>query len=139
MALLAIIYLLLFGARAIVLIQEPLWIAKLAGVLMLAFPLVGAWSIYKEIQFGFNAQELASRAVREGVQELLFSYRPSGKPTKESAKVAFDQVSMKADLSSWQDNYLLAQAYEANGDRRRARLHLRRAISLANNAKSSQP
>ena len=128
MTLLTLVYLYLMTGRALTLLADSNWVAKLMGAGMLVFPLVAAWALYRELQFGIRSQRLISRAMAEGLNELQLELRPSGRATKESAKREFDRV--KADFKdSWQDWLLLAEAYEAAGDRRRARAAMRQAIT----------
>ncbi len=128
MTLLTLVYLYLMTGRALTLLADPNWIAKLMGAGMLVFPLIAAWALYREIQFGIRSQRLISRAMDEGLSELQLELRPSGRATKESAEREFDRV--KATFNdSWQDWLLLAEAYDASGDRRRARAAMRQAIA----------
>lgn len=128
MTLLTLVYLYLMTGRALTLLADSNWIAKLMGAGMLVFPLVAAWALYRELQFGIRSQRLISRAMAEGLNELQLELRPSGRATKESAEREFHRV--KADFKdSWQDWLLLAEAYEAAGDRRRARAAMRQAIT----------
>lgn len=125
---LTLVYLYLMTGRALTLLADPNWIAKLMGAGMLVFPLIAAWALYREIQFGIRSQRLISRAMDEGLSELQLELRPSGRATKESAEREFDRV--KATFNdSWQDWLLLAEAYDASGDRRRARAAMRQAIA----------
>lgn len=125
---LTLVYLYLMTGRALTLLADPNWIAKLMGAGMLVFPLIAAWALYREIQFGIRSQRLISRAMDEGLSELHLELRPSGRATKESAEREFDRV--KATFNdSWQDWLLLAEAYDASGDRRRARAAMRQAIA----------
>ena len=125
---LTLVYLYLMTGRALTLLADPNWIAKLMGAGMLVFPLIAAWALYREIQFGIRSQRLISRAMDEGLSELQLELRPSGRATKKSAEREFDRV--KATFNdSWQDWLLLAEAYDASGDRRRARAAMRQAIA----------
>ncbi|MEY4961888.1 MAG: hypothetical protein RLZZ249_585 [Actinomycetota bacterium] len=128
MTVLTLVYLYLMTGRALTLLADPNWIAKLMGAGMLVFPLVAAWALYREIQFGIRSQKLIARAMKDGLNELQLELRPSGRATKESAEREFERV--KANFNdSWQDWLLLAEAYDASGDRRRARAAMRQAIA----------
>lgn len=128
MTLLTLVYLYLMTGRALTLLADPNWIAKLMGAGMLVFPLVAAWALYREIQFGIRSQKLIARAMKDGLNELQLELLPSGRATKESAEREFERV--KANFNdSWQDWLLLAEAYDASGDRRRARAAMRQAIA----------
>lgn len=132
MAALALGYVLLFGYRAVVLISgnEPVGIA--IGILMLLFPAVAIWSIWSELKFGIAAENLARQLVADGFPALDLELRPSGKATKESATKAFESAKELAQVheADWRHWYRLGEAYEAAGDRKRARAAIRQAIKL---------
>ena len=137
MTLLALTYVLLLGGRALALLGEANPIAVAMGAGMLLFPIVALWAIWKEIQFGFAAEALTKRALAENLAELELELRPSGRATKESAAKAFDRLKQEFDENKWTDWYLLSEAYEASGDRKRARFSMRKALLLANQTEPS--
>lgn len=137
MTLLALTYVLLLGGRAVALLGETSPIAVAMGAGMMLFPLVAVWAIWREIQFGFAAEALTRRALAENLPELELELRPSGRATKESAAIAFDQLKQDFDENDWTNWYLLSEAYEASGDRKRARASMRKALLLSNQPKSS--
>ncbi len=139
MSALALLYVFLLLGRGVILIQEPSWAAKAMGVGILVLPLFALWSIFSELRFGLQAQRLAERLQAEGVPELALEFRPSGRATKDSAAKEFERVSAELnETETWQLWFQLGQSYDANGDRRRARAAIRKAIVLANNPNSSQ-
>lgn len=135
MAALAVIYVVLLGQKAVLLLLEPSLVAKAMGVSLLVLPAIAAWAILTEIRFGIDAERLA----RINSQPLLqFVLRPSGKPTKESAAAEFERVKAQVsqDLGNWELWFRLGESYEAAGDRKLARKSIRKAIKLANNSKA---
>lgn len=139
MSALTLVWVFSFAGRGLILLQEPDPVAKALGFGILVLPVFALWSIFTELRFGFRAQKLAERLYRNGSGELNLEYRPSGKPTEESAKREFDRISsLLAANESWQLWFQLGQAYEANGDRKRARAAIRKAIALANDAQAAQ-
>lgn len=135
MAALAVIYVVLLGQKAVLLLLEPSLVAKAMGVALLVLPAIAAWAILTEIRFGIDAERLA----RINSQPLLqFELRPSGKPTKESATAEFERVKAQVsqDLGNWELWFRLGESYEAAGDRKLARKSIRKAIKLANNSKA---
>lgn len=135
MAALAVIYVVLLGQKAVLLLLEPSLVAKAMGVALLVLPAIAAWAILTEIRFGIDAERLA----RINSQPLLqFELRPSGKPTKESAAAEFERVKAQVsqDLGNWELWFRLGESYEAAGDRKLARKSIRKAIKLANNSKA---
>jgi cytochrome c-type biogenesis protein CcmH/NrfG len=65
--------------------------------------------------------------------ELKFEFRPSGRATKESAAIVFAEYAKKvaADADNYLNWFALGLAYDAAGDRRRARASMRRALKLS--------
>lgn len=135
MTALAVIYVLLLGQKAVLLLLEDNWVAKAMGAALIFLPLVAAWAILTEVKFGIDAEKLA----RSNTQpQLSFELRPSGRPTKESAQAEFERIKslVSQDLENWELWFRLGECYDASGDRKLARKSIRKAIKLANNAKS---
>ena len=125
---------LLFG-RGVVLLAEPNLSIQLMGLAIIVLPVFAIWSIVVELRFGFRAQQLAKRLADEGFPQLAVELRPSGKATKESAASEFSRISAEIQAEeTWQLWFRLGEAYDANGDRKRARQSIRKAIALANNS-----
>lgn len=133
----ALTYVFLLGGRALTMLAEPNPVAIAMGVGMLVFPVFAIWAILREIKFGIDAEKITKRALSIELPELELVLRPSGRATKESAALAFDSVKQNFDESQWTQWLLLSEAYEASGDRKRARESMRKAISLANQAEAS--
>lgn len=135
MSMLALVFVALLFGRGIVLLADPNPSIQLMGIAIMVLPLFAIWSIFVELRFGFWAQKLARRLVEEDFPELAVELRPSGKATKESAASEFSRISSEIQADeSWQLWFRLGEAYDANGDRKRARQSIRRAIALANNS-----
>jgi hypothetical protein len=133
MALLLALYLVLVGQRAVlfVLTGEP--IAVVIGVVLVVFPLVGAWALVRELMFGSSTQRLVRQLGEEGalpVDDL--PKRASGRPLRDAADAEFGAYrdAVEADDTDWRAWFRLGLAYDASGDRRRARHALRTAITL---------
>jgi hypothetical protein len=140
MSALTLLWVFSLAGRGLILLQEPDPVAQIMGLAILVLPVFAVWSIFSELRFGIRAQKLGERLVAEGVSDLSLEYRASGKATKESAQREFDRVSQALSQGeSWQLWFQLGQAYDANGDRKRARSAIRRAIALANESESSKP
>lgn len=134
MAFLLVIYVALLANTGLALIGTDLLIGQLMGALILTFPILGAWVIYVELRFGLAAQRLVSRVEAEGTwPDLGIETRPSGRAIRSSADAAFKKFSDEAmrDYSNWHSWFTLSLAYDACGDRRRARMAMRKAIALA--------
>lgn len=135
MSALLLIYVALLANLGITMLGGDNLLVKSMGALILAFPLLGAWSIWVELKFGLAAEKLCRRSQTEGTwPDLGIELRPSGRPVRASADAAFAkwqaQVNAKPEL--WQSWLNLSLAYDACGDRRRARAAMRKAIALAN-------
>ncbi|RIJ56041.1 hypothetical protein [Clavibacter phaseoli] len=133
MSALMLLYLVLLGQRAVlfVLSGEPVGIAVSVGLLILS--LVGAWALVRELWFGVRSARLARILDEEGglpVDDL--PTRASGRPVREAADASFPgyQAEVEQDPASWRAWFRLGLAYDASGDRRRARGAIRRAIAL---------
>ncbi|PJI94395.1 hypothetical protein [Luteimicrobium subarcticum] len=106
--------------------------AVLGGALVVA-PLVGVWYIGREWWFAVQVQRLADHLHERGelpVDDLPRS--PGGRidRTVADAQFAERQAEVEADPSDWKRWFNLAFAYDASGDRKRARETLRHAVAL---------
>ncbi|GAA1874351.1 hypothetical protein GCM10009715_21320 [Paeniglutamicibacter psychrophenolicus] len=111
--------------------EEP--IAKVIGVAALVIPLVGVWILIREVLFGSRTQKMASILASEGLlPEDNLPRTPSGRIVKAAADEDFVQYKeeVEANPESWKSWHRLALAYDAAGDRRRARESMRKAIGL---------
>jgi tetratricopeptide (TPR) repeat protein len=135
MTALAVIYVVLLGQKAVLLILDNNWVAKAMGFALLVLPIVAAWAILTEVKFGIDAERLAKS---NSLPELQLELRPSGRATKESAQVEFDRIKLlvSQDLENWELWFRLGECYDASGDRKLARKSIRKAIKLANNSKA---
>jgi tetratricopeptide (TPR) repeat protein len=135
MTALAVIYVVLLGQKAVLLILDNNWVAKAMGLALLVLPIVAAWAILTEVKFGIDAERLAKT---NSLPELQLELRPSGRATKESAQVEFERIKalVSQDLENWELWFRLGECYDASGDRKLARKSIRKAIKLANNSKS---
>jgi tetratricopeptide (TPR) repeat protein len=134
MALLTLIYTGLLANTGVTLLvlDEP--VAKLMGALILVFPIFSIWLTIREFVFGVQVERLASKIEREGKwPHFAFEYRPSGRPTRESADRVFESFAIAAqnNPSSAHAWFSLGLAYDAAGDRKRARQAMRKALVLS--------
>lgn len=132
MAVLLALYVALVGWRAVQFVQtgEPVAIAM--GVALIVLPVLAAWAIWRELQFGVRSQRLVERLESEGGLDLGLPVRPSGRPERAAADAAFPEFrdAVEAEPDSWRAWLRLGLAYDAAGDRRRARRAVRKAIEL---------
>jgi hypothetical protein len=133
MAVLLALYLVLVAQHAIVLLGTGILVGQLEGVALLVLPIIGAWALIAELLFGARAQRLLRLMTERGalpVDDL--PHLPSGRPVRAAADAEFPkyQAEVEAAPEDWTRWYRLALAYDASGDRRRARWATRRAIRL---------
>jgi len=127
------LYVWLVAARAVALLRTgaPVGIALGAGVLLL--PLLGVWSIVREWRLAVDVQHMADELAAVGalrVDDLPRS--PGGRIDRTAAGAQFEvtRAEVEAVPDDWGSWYRLAFAYDAAGDRRRAREALRTASRL---------
>lgn len=136
LALACTVYLVVIGFQAVVLIRSGELVAVLLGLGLLVLPIVGAWVVVKELQFGAATQRLARALQAEGALPADdLPRRPSGRPDVAAADARFRQREQElgADSGNWRRWFFLAVAYDDSGDRRRGRAAMRRAIALHQN------
>jgi hypothetical protein len=121
----------LSSAMQFIMADEPL--AKAIGVAALVVPLLGVWILIREVLFGTRTQKMASILASEGLlPEDNLPRTPAGRIIKASADEDFVQYKeeVEANPESWKSWHRLALAYDASGDRRRARDAMRTAIGF---------
>lgn len=116
------VYLLLLGQLALALIAtwDPMAIGL--GLAVLAFPVIGAWAVWRELRFGFALQHLSQEFGKEPTTGF------------EAARTA-----VRTNESDWRAWYALGKAYDRDGDRKRARSAMRQAIALQRAAAVAPP
>ena len=134
MAALLLLYLVFTIQYAVRLILDPAPVGKAIGWALLVLPLIGLWVLVAELLFGMRAERLAARLEREGrlsVDDL--PKLPSGRADPAEADKRFPeyQAAVEASPDDWGAWFRLGLAYDASGDRRRARWATRRAIALS--------
>jgi len=137
MALLLVFYLVLVGWRAVLFVQSGDPIGILIGVALIVLPFIGAWALVREISFGIRCERLVKQLDAEGALPVNdLPSRPSGRPYREAADAQFPQYREAVDAApeDWRAWFRLGLAYDASGDRRRARAALRTAMSLEKSA-----
>ena len=134
---LLVIYLIVPVRYGVLLVQLGTPVPVLIGIALFVLPLVGAWALIAEILFGMRAAGLARRLEAEGgmpSEEVPIS--PSGRVDRAAADALFPsyKAEVDADPENWRVWFRLALAYDASGDRRRARWATRTAIRLSRSA-----
>lgn len=108
------------------------WIAQVIGVSVLAIVLFGVWALIRELRFGASTEKLARILESEGLLPEDNLPRIRGRIDRDAADAQFEiyRAETEADPNSWRTWYRLGLAYDAAGDRKRARSAIRDAISL---------
>jgi hypothetical protein len=133
MAVVLVIYLVFTMQYAVrlVMVDEPL--AKALGVGLILLPLLGAWALVAELVFAVRSQRLMTRLEAEGrLPDDDLPALASGRIDRAAADAVFPKYRAEAEAypEAWWAWLRLALAYDASGDRRRARSATRRAITL---------
>ena len=134
MCLALVVYFVLLGRAAVILIRSGEAAAIGLGVAILILPVLGAWAMIATLRAGLAHQRLA-RLAREQGMELDVSdlpRRPSGRINRDAADALFATVrdEVEADPDDWRRWYRLARAYDYAGDRSRARETMRKAVRM---------
>lgn len=115
----------------LILVGEPISVTM--GVALLVLPLIGAWVLVRELVFVRNAQKLLRTLQSENALPVDDLPRlPSGRAVPEAADAQFPpyKEAVEAEPDSWRAWFRLGLAYDASGDRSRARWATREAIRL---------
>ena len=134
MAVLLLLDLALVTQLALRLLAVPEPVAKALGVALIVLPIVGLWALVVEFLFGARSERLGRELAEEGELPLQgLPRRPSGRVDRAAADAVFGQYQAEAEAAPerWQSWYRLGLAYDACGDRRRARGAIRQAIALS--------
>jgi hypothetical protein len=113
-------------------VGEP--VAVGLGVALFVLPLLAIWALVAELLFAVRAERLGVRLDAEGAlpaEELPLL--PSGRLDRAAAAAVFPryQAATEAAPDDWRAWFRLGLAYDAAGDRRRARWATRQAIQLS--------
>lgn len=137
MALLLVIYLAFTVNYAWILIRDASPLANAMGYALAILPVLGTWGLAAELVFARRSARLTTELENRGLLpgEELPSLT-SGRPNREAAEAAFPQFKKDTEDNpeSWESWLRLGLAYDACGDRRRARWAVRRAIALSRSA-----
>ncbi|MBO9706218.1 MAG: hypothetical protein J7474_12020 [Arthrobacter sp.] len=131
--LLLVFYLVVTFNRAVLLLMDPQPVAKAMGLAYLVLPVVGAWALIRELMFGARTERMAKVLEDEGgLPPDNLPRTPAGRIVREAADAEFVKYQREAEAApeDWRVWFRLSCAYDAAGDRRRARSAMRDAVSL---------
>lgn len=131
--LLLVFYLVVTFQRALLLITDADPIAKAFGAAYLVLPVIGAWAMIRELLFGARTEQLARILEAEGglpVDDLPRT--PGGRIVRSAADQEFEKYRLEAEAApeDWRSWFRLSCAYDAAGDRKRARSSMRDAVRI---------
>jgi hypothetical protein len=131
--LLLVFYLVVAFQRSMLLLVDPNPVAKAIGAAYLVLPVIGAWALIRELMFGARTEQMARVLESEGglpVDNLPRT--PAGRIIREAADVEFEKYREEAEAApaDWRSWFRLSCAYDAAGDRKRARASMRDAVRL---------
>lgn len=133
MAALLAVYIVFVGWRAVALIGTGDTVAVTMGIALIVLPLIAIWGVTRELLFGASASRLGKQLDVEGaLPQDEVGVRTSGRVIREDADAVFPSFrdAVQAEPESWRAWYRLGLAYDAAGDRKRARAAVRTAIKL---------
>jgi hypothetical protein len=129
-----LVYIVLLGRSAVLLITSGRAVAVVLGVALLVLPAIGLWAMIATLRAGFAHQKLARRVAEDGMELDVSALprRPSGRIERDAADALFDTVraELDTDPDDWRRWYRLARAYDYAGDRGRARETMKQALEL---------
>ncbi|QRZ61088.1 hypothetical protein [Rothia sp. ZJ932] len=119
--------------RGILLMTSGEWVGVVLGMSLIVLPVIGAWAMIREIIFGSRIQTMAEEMAAQGLlPEDTIERHPSGRMVRQDADAQFEKYRRAAEENpeKWQNWFNLSLAYDASGDRKRARSAMREAIAL---------
>jgi len=131
--LLLVFYLVVSFQRSLLLLSDSNLTAKAIGAAYLVLPIIGAWALIRELMFGARTEQMAKVLEAEGglpVDELPRT--PGGRIVRAAADAEFEKYRAEAEAApdDWRSWFRLSCAYDAAGDRKRARASMRDAVRL---------
>ena len=129
-----VVYLVLLGRAAVLMISSGRAVAIALGGALLILPAIGLWAMIATLRAGLAHQKLARLAAEDGMELDVSALprRPSGRIERDAADALFDTVRTELDIDphDWRRWYRLVSAYDYAGDRSRAREAMKKAVEL---------
>ena len=130
---LLVFYILVVAQRGWLLMMSDGLTAKAMGAAYFVLPAVGVWALVRELLFGVQTEKMARILADEGgLPADDLPRTPAGRIVREAADAEFPryQAEVEADPAQWRAWFRLSCAYDAAGDRKRARSAMRQAGKL---------
>lgn len=134
MGVLLALYVALVGVRAVAFLASGRPVGVAIGAALAVVAVLGVVALVLEFRFGWRSTRLVRRLAAEGgLPSDELPRRPSGRVDRSAADAVFGRYRDEtlATPDEWRAWLRLGLAYDASGDRRRARAAVRRAISLS--------
>jgi cytochrome c-type biogenesis protein CcmH/NrfG len=133
MVLVVAFYAVFIGVRGVGLLRDGSAVGIVLGAALVVLPVLGLLLVWREVEFGRRTSVLAAALEAEGglpVDDL--PRRPSGRVDRAAADEQFQQMRAETEArpDDWRTWFRLSLAYDAAGDRTRAREAARHAIAL---------
>lgn len=137
--LLLVFYLVVSLQRSVLLLLDANPVAKAIGLAYLVLPVIGGWALIRELLFGARTEQMAKVLEAEGglpVDQLPRT--PAGRIIRAAADQEFVKYREETEAApdDWRSWFRLSCAYDAAGDRKRARASMRDAAKLFLTTKS---
>ena len=128
-----VVYLVVIAKSAWLMLATGRPVAVVMGVCLVVLPIIAAWAIARELWFGVRAERAGRRLEAEGaLPDDDVAVFASGRVVRADADAVFpryrDAVQQHPD--DWRAWYRLGLAYDAAGDRKRARSAIRQSLKL---------
>lgn len=130
---LLVLYLGVTAQRGVLLLTSGSLVGIVLGLSLVVLPIVGAWAMVREIIFGARIQSMADEMAASGeLPHDNYQRTAAGRINRADADTQFAtyQRAVEEHPERWQNWFNLSLAYDASGDRKRARSAMRDAISL---------
>ena len=134
MAVCLALYIVVVGQRAVLMLTTGQPIAIAIGVALIVMPLIGAWALVREMQFGFAADRLGRALEAEGgMPQAETELTPSGRLARADADPLVARYAAETDAAptEWRSHFRLGVVQDAAGRRKDARASIREAIRLS--------
>ncbi|MFB9774942.1 hypothetical protein [Brevibacterium otitidis] len=132
-AALLVLYFFFMLQRAWIMLSDDNLVAKTIGAALVVLPIIGAWALVREFAFGAAMERLAKVLAAEGgLPPDTLPRTPGGRIVRSAAEAEFEKYRAETEAApdDWRSWFRLSCAYDAAGDRKRARSSMRRAIKL---------
>ncbi|WP_417562057.1 hypothetical protein [Microbacterium sp.] len=128
-----VLYIVVIGQWAWLLLTSGRPAAIAMGAALIVIPAVGAWAVGCELWFGVRAERVGRRLEAEGgLPDDDVAVFPSGRVVRADGDAVFPRYrdDVQAHPDDWRAWYRLGLAYDAAGDRKRARGAIRQSLEL---------